>query len=108
MSYRVGCHTVFHHRYHIVWVPKYRYKVLEGVRDIVRQVCKELRVEIINGILSRDHVHIRTIPISAPENVLPACLITAKCWKRLLSAAPLRTNGQSNSGKQGLKILNTA
>ena len=62
MSYTIGCHTVFHHRYHIVWVPKYRYKVLEGkirerVRDISRQVCKEMGVEIISGVLSRDHVH---------------------------------------------------
>src|ERR1700730_7961598 len=26
MSYATGCHTVFHNRYHIVWVTKYRYK----------------------------------------------------------------------------------
>ena len=44
MAYRSGSHTLFHHRYHIVWGPKYRYKVLIGdvrlrVRDIVRQVC---------------------------------------------------------------------
>ncbi len=62
MSYRTGSHTIFHHRYHIVWCPKYRYKVLEGeirerVREIARQVCKELKVEIISGVLSRDHVH---------------------------------------------------
>ena len=62
MSYTIGCHTVFHHRYHIVWVPKYRYKVLEGdirlrVRDVIRQVCKELKVQIISGVLSKDHVH---------------------------------------------------
>ena len=62
MSYTSGSHTVFHHRYHIVWVPKYRYKVLrsgirERVRTIVRQVCRELDVNIINGILSSDHVH---------------------------------------------------
>ncbi len=62
MSYRTGSHTVFYHRYHIVWCPKYRYKVLEGeirerVRDIARQVCRELKVEIISGVLSRDHVH---------------------------------------------------
>jgi hypothetical protein len=25
-----GSHTMFHHRYHIVWITKYRYKVLEG------------------------------------------------------------------------------
>ena len=62
MSYTTGSHTIFHHRYHIVWVPKYRYKVLEGkirthVRDTVRQVCNELGVKIISGVLSRDHVH---------------------------------------------------
>ncbi|MBC8269062.1 MAG: IS200/IS605 family transposase [Rhodospirillaceae bacterium] len=62
MSYTTGCHTVFHHRYHIVWVPKYRYKVLQGeirerIRTIIRQICSELGVEIISGVLSRDHVH---------------------------------------------------
>ena len=62
MSYTTGCHTVFHHRYHIVWVPKYRYKVLEGkirerVRDIAKQVCNEMGVQIVSGVLSRDHVH---------------------------------------------------
>ncbi len=62
MSYSTGSHTVFHHRYHIVWVPKYRYKVLAGevrerVRDIVRQVCTEMGVRIVSGVLSLDHVH---------------------------------------------------
>jgi len=28
MSYSTGSHTVFYHRYHIVWITKYRYKVL--------------------------------------------------------------------------------
>lgn len=46
MAYRTGSHTVFHHRYHLVWAPKYRFKVLIGdvrirVRDIIRQVCAE-------------------------------------------------------------------
>ena len=31
MSYARGSHTVFQHRYHIVWITKYRYEVLEGV-----------------------------------------------------------------------------
>ncbi len=62
MTYSTGSHTVFHHRYHIVWAPKYRYKVLTGklrerVRDIIRQVCDELKVRIISGALSTDHVH---------------------------------------------------
>ncbi|MDR2856461.1 MAG: transposase, partial [Novosphingobium sp.] len=45
----------------MVWAPKYRYKVLIGdmrlrVRAIIRQVCDEMGVTIINGALSRDHV----------------------------------------------------
>ena len=52
MSYSTGSHTVFHHRYHIVWITKYRYKVLQGklrerMRDIIRQVCREMGVQII-------------------------------------------------------------
>lgn len=62
MQYATGSHTVFHHRYHIVWAPKYRYKVLKGairerVRDIIRHVCDEMGVRIVSGVLSQDHVH---------------------------------------------------
>ena len=62
MSYTNGSHTVFHHRYHIVWAPKYRYKVLQGkirerIRDIIRQICDELGVKIIKGTLATDHIH---------------------------------------------------
>src|ERR1700681_2863883 len=61
MSNTSGSHTVFHHRYHI-GITKYRYKVLEGalrerIRTIIRQLCKELGVQIVSGVLSREHVH---------------------------------------------------
>ncbi len=56
MSNTSRSHTVFHHRYHIVWITKYRYKVLEGalrerIRTIIRQECKELGVQIVSGVL---------------------------------------------------------
>ena len=62
MPYTSGSHTIFHHRYHIVWAPKYRYKVLQGsirerIRLIIRQVCQEMKVTIISGVLSKDHIH---------------------------------------------------
>src|SRR3979409_265453 len=62
MSCTSGSHTVYHHRYHIVWITKYRYKVLEGalrerIRVIIRQVCDELGVQIVSGVLSKEHVH---------------------------------------------------
>ena len=63
MRYDTGKHTVFHHRYHIVWITKYRYQVLRGeirerVRAIIRQACAELGVTIVKGVLSTDHVHL--------------------------------------------------
>jgi putative transposase len=62
MQYSPGKHCVYHHRYHLVWSTKYRYKVLLGdvrlrVRDISRQVCNENDVDILRGVLSSDHVH---------------------------------------------------
>ena len=71
MQYDKGKHSTFHHRYHLIWVTKYRYKVLRGdiqlrVRDIVRQVCAENRVEIIKGVLASDHVHMF---VSIPPNL---------------------------------------
>ena len=62
MGYSTGCHTTSHHRYHLAWALKYRFNVLHGevrirVRDNSKQVCGEIGVTIINGALSRDHVH---------------------------------------------------
>jgi len=63
MTYRTSAHTVFHARYHIVWITKYRYRVLTRamrfrIRDITRQICDQLGVVIIKGVLSDNHVHL--------------------------------------------------
>jgi putative transposase len=63
MQYDKGKHSVFYHRYHVVWSTKYRFKVLRGdiqkrVHEIVRRVCSENGVDIISGVVSNDHVHI--------------------------------------------------
>jgi len=69
--YDTGAHTVFYHRYHIVWITKYRYKVLNGavrerVREIIRQVCREMNVTIVKGVLANDHVHMM---VSVPPSL---------------------------------------
>ena len=51
-AYTHGQHTVYHHRYHLVWITKYRYRVLQGelrlrVREIIAQVAEEMDVKII-------------------------------------------------------------
>ena len=62
-NYRKTSHTTYDCKYHIVWITKYRKRVLEGwsaerVRDLLRQICKENEVEIIKGHASRDHIHL--------------------------------------------------
>jgi putative transposase len=61
-DYSTGAHTIFQARYHVVWITKYRHKVLTAtmrtrIRDIVRQICVQLGVKIIDGALSSDHIH---------------------------------------------------
>ena len=70
-NYRRGRHTVYYHRHHIVWITKYRYKVLtyeikKRVRDIIAQVAEELGINIENGVVSSDHVHVF---VSIPPHV---------------------------------------
>ena len=66
--YRRTSHSVYDCTYHIVWTTKYRRPVLVGdigyrIRDLIRQGCDELNVEIIRGNIVRDHVHLyATIP----------------------------------------------
>ena len=59
----MGAHTRFDLKVHLVWVPKYRKKVLSGavairVRDLLRQIAMEHELEIISGKVARDHVHL--------------------------------------------------
>jgi REP element-mobilizing transposase RayT len=49
MRYSSSAHTRFYHRFHVVWVTKYRYAVLQGpmrerIRQIIRQTCDEMGV----------------------------------------------------------------
>ena len=62
-NYRKTSQTTYDCKYHIVWITKYRKKVMSGVvservRELVRQICKENDVEIIKGHVSKDHVHL--------------------------------------------------
>ena len=55
-------HTKWMCKYHIVFTPKYRRKIiynqyLKDLRDILKQLCRYKGVEIIEGHLMPDHVH---------------------------------------------------
>ena len=55
--YRTGAHAKYDLKVHIVWVPKYRKRVLTGpvavrVRDLLRQIATENDLHIISGKVS--------------------------------------------------------
>ena len=63
MDNRSISHTRWKCQYHIVFIPKYRKKVLYGkvrddVREIISTLCKYKDVDIIAGAVCIDHVHL--------------------------------------------------
>jgi putative transposase len=63
VEYKSNNNIVYSCKYHIVWCPKYRRKVLvdeieKRLKQIIYEVAKELRVEIIEMETDKDHIHI--------------------------------------------------
>ena len=55
-------HSIYRCEYHIVFAPKYRRKVIYGqikadVGAIIRKLCNELKVEILEAEACPDHIH---------------------------------------------------
>jgi putative transposase len=56
-------HTVWECKYHIVWVPKRRRKVIYGklrveIGKILRRLCEYKGIEVVEGNACIDHIHI--------------------------------------------------
>jgi len=54
VEYRTSAHAVFDIKYHLVWITKYRYKILRGrvaerARDLLRQICQAREVVTRSG-----------------------------------------------------------
>ena len=63
IEYKSNNNIVYSCKYHIVWCPKYRRKVLVGevetrLKELVIEIVNELRVEIIEMETDKDHIHI--------------------------------------------------
>ena len=63
MKYKSNNNIVYSCKYHVVWCPKYRRKVLiSGVdtrlKELIEEVCQEIHVEIIEMEIMPDHVHL--------------------------------------------------
>ena len=56
-------HTKYNCTYHVVFIPKYRRKVMMGqlrseVAEIIKKVCELVGVQLIRGGICKDHVHL--------------------------------------------------
>ena len=63
ISYKSNNNICYSCKYHVVWCPKYRKKILvsdveKRLKEIVKQVCSEVRVELIEIECDKDHIHI--------------------------------------------------
>lgn len=68
--YRTGAHRKYDLKVHLVWVPKYRKRVLMGevsvrIRELIRQIAMEHRearrsheIVIVSGKVAVDHIHL--------------------------------------------------
>jgi len=55
-------HTSWECKYHVVWIPKYRRKIIYGnlkreIGFILRKLCEYKGIEIIEATACRDHIH---------------------------------------------------
>jgi putative transposase len=60
---RKGSHSLHQLHVHLVWSTKYLYEVLRGdiqirCRDLIRQTCDTLDIQILKGVVSKDHIHL--------------------------------------------------
>jgi putative transposase len=64
-------HTIWHCKYHIVWVPKYRFRILKGevageITECIRAFSESQHAEIVELNVCVDHVHVL---VSIPPKV---------------------------------------
>ena len=69
-SVKTLCHTMWECKYHVVWIPKYRRKVLYGqlrrhFGDLLHGLVRQKESQILEGHLCMDHIH--NVDIGAAE-----------------------------------------
>src|SRR5262249_4610126 len=110
--YRMGAHAKYDLKVHIVWVPKYRKRILTGpvavrTRDLLRQIATENELHIISGKVASDHVHM-FLSYRAHQNIsqivqwlkgtCSRILLQEAHWENLLQGRGLGSDLRITSG----------
>jgi putative transposase len=108
-NYRKTSHSVYDIKYHVAWIMKYRKQMLicpiaKRLRELIREKCLAMNIEIIKGHISRDLVHLlvsvtpyhsvsiilKRIKGKTSRRMLCESRILAKqCWGRHLGLAAI-------------------
>jgi putative transposase len=56
-------HTIYECKYHVVWIPKYRHRVMTGelqqyIASMLKRLCDWKRLEILEMNVQPEHVHL--------------------------------------------------
>ena len=70
-KYKKLSHVIYKCEYHIVWVPKYRFRILTGeikklVEEDIKMLCEWKLCEVQEMSVQQDHIH---IVVSMPPKV---------------------------------------
>ena len=76
-EYRTSSHVTYDIKYHIIWITKYRYKILGGsiskrLRELIRQGCEARGITIVSGNIGKDHIHLL---LSCPPSIAPSKVV---------------------------------
>ncbi len=64
MEIRLSAHGAYHHKYHVVWIPKYRKKILGGqLKELLEKHLFDIQsyhpdIEIKQHSIQKDHIHL--------------------------------------------------
>lgn len=63
MEYKSNNNVVYSCKYHVVWCPKYRRRILTDeiearLKELIEEICASINVEIIEMEIMPDHVHL--------------------------------------------------
>lgn len=96
-KYRKLSHVTYDCRYHVVWITKYRFKVIDdeiktSLKWSIKQVCDSKDIEIIRGTVGENHIHLylQIPPKYSISNVMK--WIKGKSAEKLLKTFPKLSN----------------
>lgn len=90
MKYKSNNNVVYSCKYHVVWCPNYRRKVLvNGVearlKELIEEICREYRIDMIEMEIMAEHVHLLMEEVESWNTVINSASTRIECRKNKYS-----------------------